>query len=379
MPRLALGRNLHVASTAKEWKIGGFFAGPKLLHRYLAREVGAVLLVAAPSISVLIGLLQGVRLAPLVAGADLGLTELAQVTGLMMVPLASVALPAAAVISLLVAFGRLAGDGELIALRAAGAGTARIAAAPLTLCALVSLATGASALWLEPAAYGELHLRLGGLLTRAALGEVRPGVITELSPGVTVLCRDRSQGRLEGVFIEDRRGASPVQLFAAAAELTPRTGRPAVRLVLEEGELQERGEDGALTRASFSRLETELELTEAAGELAAIVPPRLSRGPAELLAPEDRGSTLLLHRRLALAPATLGLCLLTIFLGLWRPAAGRPAAIVAAALMLLGSHLLTRAGEAAVGAEVLPAVAGGWLPAAVVWVTVLIIVLFYRR
>ena len=173
-----------------------------MLYRYMAREVGGVLLVAAPAICLLIGLLQVMRLAPLLAGAGIGIGESLELVSLVLVPLVTIALPAATVISVLMALGRLESDNELMALRAAGVGPARLAAAPLLLCAVVALATGACSLVAEPAAYDTLHRRLGGLLARATLGRVRSEVITEISLGLTVLGHRDGENRLERVFIE---------------------------------------------------------------------------------------------------------------------------------------------------------------------------------
>jgi lipopolysaccharide export LptBFGC system permease protein LptF len=382
MPLLACGRNSHVAFSFRGPKKGG---GNRLvlLHRYMAREVGGVLIVAAPTILILIGLLQGMRLAPLMAGAALGGLELAELVGLLLIPLATISLPAASVIALLMALGRLAGDGELLALRASGAGTGRIGAAPLTICAAVALATGANALVLEPMAYAGLERRMAGLMTRSALGQIRPTVISEPSPGLSVLVRQRQGDRLGGVFIEDRRGDRPIQLFAVSANLSPRQGRTEVRLVLSEGQLQAHAPDGTLTRASFERLEATFRLDEAARELAAVLPRRMGRSSAALAVDAigsdhevAREAALLLHRRLAMGPTTLGLCLLTLLLGLWRPITGRPVVLVLAALLILGSHLLVRVGEAAVGSGVLPPVAGGWLAAAATWAAAFVGVVF---
>jgi lipopolysaccharide export LptBFGC system permease protein LptF len=347
-----------------------------LLNRYLAKEIGGVLIVAAPAICLLVALLQGMRLAPVVAGADIAGLEAARLIGLLLVPLVSAVLPAAAVISLLVAFGRLAGDGELVALRASGVGSGGLAAAPVVVCAAVALTSGAVSIFGEPGAYTAMHRRLGELLSRAAMSRVRPGVICEPTEAITVWSQARRGNRLKGVFIEDRHSDPPVQLFAAAASFGPLAGHPAVRLVLEDGELQARAPDGTLTRATFSRLETVVELEGASRSLASLVPRHLGRSPWQLIddarsdAPGARTAALVLHRRLSVAPGTVGLCVLTLLLVLWRPVPGRPLAIVLGALLLLGYHLLVRTGEAAAESGLVSPVAGGWLAAGASWLAV---------
>ena len=355
-----------------------------MLYRYMTREIGGVLLIAAPSLCLLIGLLQAMRLAPLLAGAEIGAGESLELVGLLLVPLITIALPAATVISVLMALGRLESNGELLAMRAAGAGPTRLAAAPAFLCALVALTTGVCSLLAEPAAYDALHGRLGGLLSRATLGRIRSDVITELSPGLTVLGHRLEGNRLGRVFIEDRREDQSVQLFSSTASLAPHPSRTELGLVLEDGALYRRSPDGTLTRASFSRLEAVFDLDDSARDLSAIVPHQLGKSPSELLAesarggPEARPAQILLHRRLAAAPGALGLCMLTILFGLWRPASGRPVAVILGALLLLGYHLTFRAGEAAVEARLLPPFLGAWLGVASCWAAVLIVLVISR-
>jgi lipopolysaccharide export LptBFGC system permease protein LptF len=293
------------------------------------------------------------------------------------VPLSAVSLPTAAVVTVLVALARLRSDGELTALAACGAGALRVAAAPAVACAVVAIAAGSLSLFAEPAAYRSLESRLGALLARAALGRIRPGVIVEPVPALTVLARHRRGDTLEGVVIEDRRATPAAQLVAASATLAPMPGRRAVRLVLADGEVHSRapgegGRAGRLLIASFSRLEVTLALDEAAGGdggLATLLPRRLGQGPDALaLAARSGGvagreAALLLHRRLAVGPGAFALCLVALGLGLGVRLASRPWAAALGAALVLGYHLLSRLGEALVAAGALPAPAGGWLPA----------------
>lgn len=352
----------------------------KLLDRYLAREVAAGLLVAGPAICLCVAVLQAMRLLPLVVSAGLGAGDAAGLVATLCVPLSAVSLPTAAVVTVLAALARLRGDGELTALAASGASAARVAAAPAAACALVAIAAGALSLYAEPAAYRALEGRLGALLVRAALGRVRPGVIVEPVPALTVLAERRRGEVLEGVVIEDRRAAPAAQLVAATARLSPVPGQAAARLVLERGAVHGRAPAGAgpgqgdvLLIASFSRLELTIALDEAAGALASVLPPRLGLGPGALAREAAAGgagaalAALLLHRRAAVAPGALALCLVALGLGLRLRLASRPWAVALGAALVLGYHLLTRLGEALLEAGALSAAAGGWLPAIVCW------------
>jgi lipopolysaccharide export LptBFGC system permease protein LptF len=103
------------------------------------------------------------------------------------------------------------------------------------------------------------------------------------------------------------------------------------------------------------------------------VPERLGCGPAALAREAAAGgvagrrAALLLHRRLAVAPGALALCLIALALGLGRRPSSRPWAVALGAALVLGYHLLSRLGEALVEAATIPPPGGGWLPALACW------------
>jgi lipopolysaccharide export system permease protein len=344
-----------------------------LIHRYLARALLRTLGIVAPALCILVALLQGMRLLPLVAAAGLAPSDLAAVGAALLVPLSAVALPAAAVISVLVVSARLEADGELLALRAAGAGPLRIAAAPAAVCLVVALGAGALSAFVEPAAARGLRERVGGLLVRAAVGRIRDGVVVDAAPGLTVRAARRRGARLDGVFVEDRRREPAAQLFAATAHIVPARDRAALGLRLDDGELHGRTADGRRIWASFGRLETSVPLPAAEEALAAVVPRRLERDLAGLAADARAGepaAAFLLHRRLALAPGAFALCLLAVLLGTSGRVAARPWAVAAGAALVLAFHLAARLAEALVEAGAASPAAGGWLPAVLGWAAV---------
>lgn len=354
-----------------------------LLDRYLAREVAIVLAVTAPALCLLIVMLQAMRLLPLVIAADLDGSDAAHLVATMCVPLSAVAVPAAAVLSVLAVLSRLEGDSELVALRACGASSIRLAVAPGAVCAAVAVSAGLVTLFAEPLAYRSLEDRLGDLLVRASLGQVRPGIIAEPVPDLMVLAKHRQGQHLEQVVIEDRRSEPATLIVARRATLEPARERPAVRLLLEDGTVQNRAGDGVLTRASFSSLEATLEL-EAVTASAGVVPPRFGLDPMALWRETSaeggtgREASLLLHHRLAVAPGAFGLCLITLFLGLSRPIGTKTWAVVFGACLVLGFHLLSRVGEALVEASVLSPGGGGWLPVIACWSALIIAVALHR-
>jgi lipopolysaccharide export LptBFGC system permease protein LptF len=345
-----------------------------LIHRYLARRFLLALLVAAPAASLLVLLLQAMRILPLIALAGAGVSEILEVLALVSIPLLSLTLPAATIIAQQMVLARLERDGELLALSAAGVGPLRLALAPAALALIVALIAGMLTIFAEPAAFRGLQSRMSDLMVRSLLGQIHPGVLVEPTPELTFLAQGRGRGQLSQVFIDDRRRRPSAQLYAARAKLTPLSNRAAVRLLLEEGLVKTRDERERVIQARFERLEITIALSGAAGELEALFPARLTATAWELaeLGAEERSdeapaALLLLHRRLGLGPGTLGLCLLTLCLALISPFGRRPWAIALGAALLLGFHLMTRLGEALVVEHRLDPFVGGWLPSMTIW------------
>lgn len=363
MPRLARQRNSRVAS-------------PSIvrLALYVGRQVGAALALVAPALVALVALIQTMRLAPLVAGAAVEPAELASLAGCVAALLLPVALPAATVLALVAVLGRLETEGELSAMRAAGAGPARIAAGPLALAAAAAAAAGLAAVHLEPPAQGALRAGLARLMAEGAVRSLRPGVMAELAEGLTIRFLRQEGASLAGLFVEDRRDGRSAEIFASRGRLELGASPEALRLVAEEGAVFSRSSDGTLTRASFGRLETGLDLAGTRGGLEAVLPRRLAMTRAEL-ARAARGGDLegrlaahLLHRRLALGPGALGLAVLAILVGLGAGGGrARPWALARAAGLVLAFHLVSRLGEAAASSGDLGPALGAWLPALAAW------------
>jgi LPS export ABC transporter permease LptG/LPS export ABC transporter permease LptF len=170
-----------------------------------------------------ITLLTGILIA---RGADL--STIVRLFGNLLPSILSTTIPMASLLGVLLAFGRLASDSEIIALRASGVSPGRLLRPVL----IQSLVTGLATMYVIAVALPEANQAYRELYYSLVVGKARTGVkprifADDLIPGMMLYVSDipSETGQWSNVFIRDtRRPDDPPQVILA------RTGR----LVIEE-------------------------------------------------------------------------------------------------------------------------------------------------
>jgi lipopolysaccharide export system permease protein len=208
------------------------------IDRYLFREIALPFVVSVLLVVTSVFLLQARRLATAALGFGLELEDAAIIFAAALPPFLIMAVPVAYLLSVLVGFGRLAGDLELVALRAAGAGPFRIARVPLVFGALVALGTVPVAVYGEPYGLRLLHARLIEVGMRNLTGAIRPGVFNEDFRGSAVYASGReANGMLTGIVLYDERDPEKPALITAEHGTFTTERDKGIRFVLENGEI----------------------------------------------------------------------------------------------------------------------------------------------
>lgn len=238
------------------------------VDRYLFREIALPFVVSVALVVTSVFLLQARRLATAALGFGLQLEDAAIIFVSALPPFLIMAIPIAYLLSVLVGFGRLAGDNELVALRGAGAGPFRIARVPLVLGLLVSLGTVPIAVFGEPYGLRLLHSRLIEVGMKNLTGAIRPGVFNEDFRGSAVYARSRgADGKLSGVMLYDERDEHRAMLITAHAGTFRSTQDIGVQFELEDGEIH-LGQTSTASRYERVRFERAQLGLDAAKELS---------------------------------------------------------------------------------------------------------------
>ncbi|MFN9095322.1 MAG: LPS export ABC transporter permease LptF [Alphaproteobacteria bacterium] len=260
-----------------------------LLDRYLFRQLALALLAVTVGLAALVWLTQSLRFIELVLDRGLSLAVFFELTSLLLPSFFSVILPITTFIVMLFVHLRLAGDRELVVMRAAGLSNWQIARPALALGLLVVAVMALLNFWLVPLSHTafrqwqfEIRNQLVGVL-------VQEGVFSSLGSDLTVYARKReADGTLRGILVHDQREAGgAVTILAQAGRIGQGADGPRVTLYDGVRQQMEKGASGApprLTVLSFS--ENSVDLARVARNEETRSRDSRERSIAELLDPD---------------------------------------------------------------------------------------------
>jgi lipopolysaccharide export system permease protein len=239
------------------------------IDRYLFRQLSLALIAVTVGLAALVWLTQSLRFIELVLDRGLSLVVFVELTSLMLPSFFAVILPITTFVVVLFVYVRLAGDRELVVMRAAGLSQWRLAR-PAVL--LATIATGLCVLlnmWLVPVshtAFRQWQFEIRNQLVGVLLQE---GVFSQIGSELTVYARYRDpDGTLRGILVHDQRDpGAPVTILAEVGRITTAAGAPRVTLLNGVRQQVERAPPNAPPGTPPLRLNT-LSFTENSLDLA---------------------------------------------------------------------------------------------------------------
>ncbi|MCX6619201.1 MAG: LPS export ABC transporter permease LptF [Acidobacteria bacterium] len=262
----------------------------------------------------------------------------------------SLTIPMAVLVGILIGLSRMASDGEVTAVRAAGL-SVRQFVVPVAGFALFGTALAAfTSVWVAPRAVREMVRIQNQLAASQISAEIQPRVFEESFTNLVLYVSDvRGEGNdWRGVFLADLSASEgPKVTFAERATVLPDPAGNRLQLHLVNGsshEVRPNPDEYLISRFSESDVPVSLP-----------VPPETRAKPfterytSELLAlpfghPDRPPGRIELHRRLALPAACLVLALVGIPLGLSSRRGGKSAGVVLTVLLVFAYYMLFVAG-----------------------------------
>lgn len=329
----------------------------KVVHRYILREMAGPYGISLLTFSLVLLLHRFSRLADLVVakGVPAGLV------GKMLLSLfpafLQITLPAALLLAVLLALGRLVADSETTALSTAGVGMRGFVLPVL----LVSGATFLANLYIGwsgiPWGNRQLSATVARIVSLRAGAAAEEHVFREIAPGV-LLFPDRVSAdgtTMAGVMLSQHvEGQEPLIVLAKEGEFLPETAGEPLGIVLHRGTIHhEDRASGTYRLAAFGSMDFRLP-REVAGAGNQDSPHRLTIPELWARVVETGGAgpsasyRYHLHRRLSLAASCLAFGLFAVPLGLSQRARGRsPALALTVTVILLYYFFLALAGAVA--------------------------------
>lgn len=351
----------------------------RIVDRYILREMLASLAVGLLLFTLVLFAGRLLRLMELIVTRGVPAGTVLALFGYLLPSFLVITVPMAVLLATLSAYGRLAADNEVLALRAAGWSLYRLIAPAL----LLGLAAAAAGAYLALVAlpwgnqgFRDLLFRLTRTKATLALTE---GLFSAELNGLILYVEsvDDETGDLRGIFVADAQDPrQPREIFAARGRLQGEGEGRAVTLALEEGTVHNRppGDPARYRLVTFRRTVMRLDLAApgAGGDR--------ERSPREMTVSELRQAireaegarrdaapfAFQLHQKVANPAAALIFVLVGPTLGIRVRRSGRGAGLALSLLVALAYYVLMVLGEGLAMQGRMPAGAGAWLPNAVI-------------
>lgn len=254
-----------------------------LTDRYIFRILAVAFCACLFGLTAVIWITQALRELDLLTGKGQTVLIFFIVTALSLPALVTVIAPVALFIATLYALNKLNSDSELIVMSAAGMSPRRLLRPFVLLTIIVSIVVGAMTLYLMPASFRELRDLVTKIRADFVSNVVKEGQFTSLDTGITFHYRERAQGALLGIFLQDKRDPSKVTVYIAERGQTLDVNGTSY-LVLENGSIQRQepnSRDSSVV--AFERYAVDLSAFNQTGEQVAYKP--RERTTSELITP----------------------------------------------------------------------------------------------
>ncbi len=324
-------------------------AAPWILWRYILRDVLLYACLGLAVFSVLLVVQNTLRFLEDLLVAGVGLSGLLKLVQLIVPSYLAYAIPTSLLLGVLLSFGRMSGDGEIIAMRASGISVPRLLPPVLALGTVAALLTGYMFFELEPRSHQQMKMLVRELAS--SIRVVKPGGFRRLGNRIVYVDGEGDETcPLEGVLIGDFD--DPRRTFYIAARcgsIHDGSGSTNLSLQLLDGSIHfSESDSNRYRKISFVEMNTEVDLATYLdkGRKARDLTfserleyrKRLEHGEnTDLKSDEGRlDLELQIHRRLAFPFASVLLAFLAVPLGIRPLRSGRSAgALTAVAVMAL--------------------------------------------
>ncbi len=289
-----------------------------------------------------------------------------------------VTVPMAMLLAILIAFGRLSADSEVIAMRSSGLSLYQLVPPVAVFVTITTIATGALGFWARPWGNRSLKSALFDIARTRASAGLQAQVFNDDFPNLVIYMEslDPHTDRLTHVLIADER--DPRQhnrIFARNGYMISDAKAQTVTLRLLEGTIHTtdpRG--GAEYQTDFQTYDVNLDLRQAfAGARERERDPKeLTLGQlARAIAAKQRagrpygGELVEYHRKFSIPFACVVFGLIAMPLGIQPARAVRSRGFVVSLVVIFGYYILLSGGQALAERDLVPAVVGLWFPNAV--------------
>ena len=351
---------------------------PRLLFRYIFREILTSSLLGTFLATCVVFLQKVDRLFEVLVASSPGPETILRLFALTIPPVLPLTIPFGVLVGILIGLGRMASDGEIVAMRAAGVPSRKVIAPVLAFAVMGAVLAGASSLRLTPYSIRESARIVYGLMSNQLSAEIQERIFDENFPNTILYVGNVRPGTTavwQHVFManlapseqrpEPEKAEGPVITVAREALATsdPKSNR--VQLVLRDHSTHEMGKDGTARDDGGPTKTIALE-AEPRKQSQLAFSAMNTRQLAHYSGPDAMEASIEYHKRFALPLACIALAMVGIPLGVATRKGGRSAGYVNAIFLAFFGYYLSYVSLVGVAKHhTLPVPVAIWLPDAV--------------
>jgi len=350
----------------------------KIVHRYIFREILVPFLFGLSVFTFILLIARLLRLIELVVTRGVPVMNILKLLTYIMPAFLEVTVPMAMLLAILIAFGRLSADSEMVALRSSGLSLYQLIAPVAIFALLATAATAALSIWARPWGNRALKTALFDLARTRASAGIKPQVFNDDFPGLVIYAEniDATNDRLRHVLISDQRdNAQHNTIFAREGAMVSNPATQAVTLRLRDGFIHTSdGRQGTEYHTHFQFYDVNLDLRQMieGARQRERDPKELTLGQLGRAIAAKRAAGLPFvpelveyHRKFSIPFACVVFALVAVPLGVQPVRAARSRGFTLSLGMIFVYYVILSVGQALAEQTIVPAAVGLWLPNAI--------------
>ena len=343
----------------------------RILSLYIIREISSLFLLGIVLFTLVLLMGRLIKLTELVVSRGVPFADVSKMILYLIPSFLTYTIPMAFLLAVLLAFGRLSADNEIIVIKASGISLFQVMP-PVLFCALVAalFAFGVSSIgapW-GNSAFRELSLQV---LTKNIAATIREKTFWDDIPGVVMYTDhyEEKNKQLTGVVIHDGRNqVRPMTIFARDGVISGASGSNALLLSLQNGSIHMAGKDGLYRLVYFgeysmtvgdkenstpqARNESDIWLTDLIRQM---------NDPALPAALRLR-HRIEFHSRITFPCASFVFAILAVPLGIQNRRSGKSGGFAISVLIILSYYVMMSVAKSFPERGLLPSSIALWLP-----------------
>ena len=349
----------------------------RLLGRYVFREILTSSLLGTLLATFVVFLQQADRLFEVLVATSPGPKTVVTLFALTIPPVLPLTIPFGVLVGILIGLGRMASDGEVVAMRAAGVSSRKVVGPVLLFAAIGTVVAGYASLKLTPNAAQRSTEILNELARTQLSADIKPRIFDENFPNTILYVGDVRPGspaQWNTVFIADvtppeertkgigAKADGPMIMVARSAIALPVPEDNRIQLDMTDYSTHEMGKDG-ITHDEWAKTKTMTLDARPPQQRELKAQSMTTSGLINYRGPDELNAKVELHRRFAYPFACIALALIGIPIGISTRKGGKSAGYVNAIFVAFFGYYLSSVSLVSVAMQKkVPVPVASWLP-----------------